>query len=119
MGNLLVKRCVPELVLHGHRHCFAVEISFRIREVSVFYVNDGIDSGPIILQRRIQLDSLNQSQLIKKSKSIGMDLIAEAISIIKNNKLSLIPNLDEDSSYYSFPTRSDIKDFLAKGNKFF
>ena len=48
-----------------------------------------------------------------------MDLIAEAINQIKNNKVSLISKPDNNSSYYSFPNRSDIKDFLAKGNKFF
>lgn len=87
--------------------------------VSVFFVDNGIDSGPIIIQRKIKLENLTQSQLIKMSKSIGMDLIANAINQVKNDELSLISNPDNNSSYYSFPNRSDIKDFLAKGNKFF
>ena len=38
--------------------------------VSVFLVDEGIDSGPIIEQRKIHLKKLNQRELIKISKKI-------------------------------------------------
>ena len=46
------------------------------------------------------------------------------ISFIKNkknikNKVKLIPNPDTNSSYFSFPERKDVKEFLKSGKKFF
>ena len=87
--------------------------------VSVFFVDEGIDSGPIIEQKKIYLNNLTHRDLIKVSKKVGMDLISKSIYKIKDNQVSLISNPDSKKSYYGFPTKKDVKEFLKLGKRFF
>lgn len=88
--------------------------------VSVFFVDKGIDSGPILVQKRLPIHkSMSQEELIKKSKKMGMDAIIEAIELIHKGNYKLIPNPDEEKSYYSFPTHDDVKEFYMAGKKFY
>jgi methionyl-tRNA formyltransferase len=87
--------------------------------VSVFFVDKGIDSGPILVQKKILINNISQSQLIKLSKRIGMDAIIEAIELIKNGNFKLLPNPEAEMTYFSFPTREDVKDFYRSGKKFY
>ena len=48
-----------------------------------------------------------------------MELIAKSIYKIKNNKVSYIENSDNKKSYYKFPTKKDVKEFLKSGKNFF
>ena len=86
--------------------------------VSVFYVDEGIDSGPILVQKKIPLTGQSQSQLITLSKKMGMEAIAEAVTNIMRGKTGTIPNPDDEKSYYSFPTQDDIKEFRRIGARF-
>jgi methionyl-tRNA formyltransferase len=88
--------------------------------VSVFIVDEGIDSGPIIVQKNIVIEPKEtQRSLILRSKKIGMDAIAEAVELIDKDDLDLIPNPEEEMSYFSFPTRKDVNEFKKAGKKFF
>lgn len=87
--------------------------------VSVFFVDEGIDSGPIIVQKRIEINGLTQQQLIRQTKKLGMEAIADAIDLIERNAVQLIENDDSQMTYYSFPTREDVRAFNAAGKKFF
>lgn len=88
--------------------------------VSVFFVDEGIDSGPIIVQKKIRIEKeWSQRDLIKYTKQIGMDAILEAIEKIDSGIYELLPNDKNEGSYFSFPTRADVKEFYAKGKKFF
>ncbi len=87
--------------------------------VSVFYVDEGIDSGPIVVQKRIELNGMSQENLIRHSKRLGMDAIIEAVYLIQNDKVMLITNEDSEKSYYSFPTREDVIAFKKAGAKFY
>ncbi|MDB4586215.1 formyltransferase family protein [Akkermansiaceae bacterium] len=87
--------------------------------VSVFFVDEGIDSGPIIVQRRIPLGGLAQEDLIEKSKKLGMDAIVEAIDLIDRDEVELIPNNASKKTYFTFPTAADVKEFRNVGAKFF
>lgn len=86
--------------------------------VSVFYVDEGIDSGPILVQNKLKLIGQSQSELITISKRRGMEAIAEAVTKIMKGDTAVIPNRDEDKSYYSFPTRDDVKEFRRVGARF-
>jgi methionyl-tRNA formyltransferase len=86
----------------------------------VFFVDTGIDSGPILVQKRIIINTnMSQSQLIKLSKRIGMDVIIEAIELIKNGDFKLLPNPEVEMTYFSFPTREDVKVFYNSGKRFY
>jgi methionyl-tRNA formyltransferase len=88
--------------------------------VSVFFVDKGIDSGPILVQKRMTItEGMTQDRLIKGSKKIGMDAVIEAVKLILHSDYSLIPNPDEEKTYFSFPTRQDVKEFYKSGKKFY
>ena len=87
--------------------------------VSVFFVDEGIDSGEIVVQKTIEIENKTQAELIKYSKKIGMDAIIESIEKIRDNKVELIPNNDTEKTYFSFPTKDDVKAFKKAGKRFF
>lgn len=87
--------------------------------VSVFFVNEGIDSGPIILQKKVEIGNRTHAALIKHTKKMGMELIVDAIAKIQRGKFEITNNPDSEMSYYSFPTRKDVQEFKRSGKKFF
>lgn len=87
--------------------------------VSVFFVDEGIDSGPIIVQEKLEIGNATQKSLIIKTKRIGMELILRSISLISDNKEILIPNDATKKTYFTFPNREDVLAFKKNGKKFF
>jgi len=87
--------------------------------VSVFLVDEGIDTGPILVQERVIINGQSQEQLIRQTKKIGMDCIIKALLKILANDFSTIPNDDNKMTYFSFPTREDVIEFKRVGAKFF
>ena len=87
--------------------------------VSVFFVDEGIDSGPIIVQKKINIENMTQWELIRATKFLGVEAIIDALKLINSNNYSTIENDDNDSTYFSFPTRKDVVEFKKKGKKFF
>jgi len=87
--------------------------------VSVFFVDEGIDSGSIVVQEKVEIGDKTQEELIKYTKKLGMDAIVKAVDLIEKDKVVLIENDESKKSYYSFPTREDVREFLAKGKRFF
>jgi len=87
--------------------------------VSVFFVDEGIDSGPIIVQKRVTIGDMSLDQLIRHTKQVGMDAILEAIDLIERGGYTLIENREEEKTYFSFPTGADVKEFKRRGKRFF
>ena len=87
--------------------------------VSVFYVDEGIDSGPIIVQKRILLDDMTQERLIRESKRVGMEAIIESIDMIHRGDVNPMPNDDAEKTYFSFPKREDVNAFRSAGARFY
>jgi methionyl-tRNA formyltransferase len=87
--------------------------------VSVFFVDEGIDSGPILVQKRVAVGGRTLDGLIRHTKRIGMDAIIDAIELIDAGSYELIENRAEDQTYYSFPTPEDVREFRRLGKKFF
>lgn len=87
--------------------------------VSVFLVDEGIDSGPILVQKRITIENMSQEDLIRRTKALGMEALLEAIRLIHEGGYTLMPNDDHAMTYHRFPTRKDVKVFLARGARFF
>ena len=87
--------------------------------VTVFFVDLGIDSGPIIVQRSVRIENKSQNALIRETKKLGMDCILSAIEVIKNGDGAPLANDDSKATYYSFPTKSDVSDFIRSGKRFF
>lgn len=87
--------------------------------VSVFFVDEGIDSGPILVQKKVEIGDRTLEELIQHTKKLGMDAIVEAIEKIQKGGYELILNSDEKSTYFSFPTRDDVKEFRRIGKRFY
>tara|TARA_B100001939_G_scaffold347979_1_gene371784 strand:+ start:22239 stop:23003 length:765 start_codon:yes stop_codon:yes gene_type:complete len=87
--------------------------------VTVFFVDEGIDSGPIIVQKCVEIGNMSQEQLIQHTKHLGMKAIIEAINKIHTGNYELIENDDTQKSYYSFPTKQDVQEFRARGARFY
>ena len=88
--------------------------------VSVFKMDEGIDSGPIISQKKLSISkNTTQKDLIIRTKEIGMELIIESVEKIKSGKIDYINNPIGEGTYFSFPKKSDVNQFLKQGGKFF
>jgi methionyl-tRNA formyltransferase len=89
--------------------------------VSVFFVDEGIDSGPIIIQQEVPLLNKTQSELIWELKYCGADAIVEACNLIAEcgRNTPTMVNDDKNMTYYSRPSKDDVKAFRSIGKKFF
>ncbi len=87
--------------------------------VSVFRVDEGIDSGPILVQKQYEVEERNLEKTIRATKRIGMDCIIEALEKLHGGEYELQENDDSKKSYYSFPSRQDVKAFLKGGNRLY
>lgn len=86
--------------------------------ISVFQVDEGIDSGRIFKQESIAVETRCLESVIKRTKTIGAVMLAEVVNEFSD--LGYADSVEQDhagSTYFSFPQRSDIKKFLAQGNQ--
>ena len=89
--------------------------------VSVFFVDEGIDSGPIIAQKEVLILNKTQAELIWELKYLGADTIIEACDLIAEHgeNTPTMVNDEKQMTYYSKPTKEDVKAFKSIGKKFF
>jgi methionyl-tRNA formyltransferase len=87
--------------------------------VSVFFVDEGIDSGPILVQKPVEIGTMSQEKLIRVTKKMGMDAILESIEKINSGQYELLKNDAAQMTYFSFPTRADVQAFLKAGKRFY
>lgn len=133
-GNQIFKKPIIELAPHGCLNLHTALLpkyrglmpTFWVMKndeketgVSVFFVDEGIDSGPIIVQERVVIGDYTQEELIRHTKKIGMDAIIKAINLIEDGDYALIQNDASQKSYYSFPTREDVRAFKKNGKRFY
>ena len=73
--------------------------------VSIHFVEEGIDSGDIVVQKKFNVikgDSFNT--IVKKNYKIAAKAMIEAIDILSKKNYILIPNDDEKATYNTTPT---------------
>jgi methionyl-tRNA formyltransferase len=84
--------------------------------VTVHYMSAGIDDGAIIAQRRFPIhDTDTVEALIGRSKALGADLLCDVLARVKKGAVKTAPNNAADGTYYSFPTRTDVRRLRALG----
>jgi len=84
--------------------------------VSVFQVDVGIDTGPIVLQKRIKNNFKSQADFIRVTKNLGISAIIE---VLNSDTLSFKDQSNYEISYNSMPERSDVLRFYKLGKRFF
>lgn len=78
--------------------------------VTVHYMSAGIDDGRIIAQRRFPIQPTDTVEsLIGRSKALGAELLAEVLARIKHGDVTTYPNNAAEGTYYSFPSRNDVR----------
>lgn len=87
--------------------------------VSIFFMDEGIDTGDILIQKIISIENNDTLEsLIEKTKIAGMDALVEAINLIKRGNYKTVRFSPDEGTYYSFPTKTDVKEFRRAGKRF-
>jgi len=85
--------------------------------ITIHTMDKGIDKGKIILQGKIEIPpDRNLDSLIKKSKSKAVDLVIEVLEKIRSGTVER-RDYEGKGSYFSFPTREDVREFEKRGNR--
>jgi methionyl-tRNA formyltransferase len=81
---------------------------------------DKLDNGEILVQREVEITPQDTwDHLVRKTKAAGVDALLEAIAGVEHGTIERKPNPDSESTYFSFPTAADRREFLAAGRRFF
>ncbi|HUL31959.1 MAG TPA: methionyl-tRNA formyltransferase, partial [Thermodesulfobacteriota bacterium] len=89
------------------RHRGASAINWALIEgdtrtgLTVFWVDKGIDTGPILLQKEVEIkpDDTTGSVYFNKLFPMGVDAMVEAVELIKKGKAPRIPQDDSKATY--------------------
>ena len=80
--------------------------------VTIHFVDEGIDSGPIILQKELQIDPCSCYFRVLKSVFDASYAIAnEAFNQLEAGTVNLMPNKIEEGSIHRFPTIAELKEY--------
>jgi methionyl-tRNA formyltransferase len=87
--------------------------------VTVHFMNEHLDDGPIILQRPVPIAPReSQHSLLLKTKKLGAELLLEAIEQLERGGVELKDNAREQATSYTFPTPEDGRRFRQQGLRF-
>jgi methionyl-tRNA formyltransferase len=86
--------------------------------ITIHEINPKIDDGRIILQRDVDiLPAETLDSLIRKTKRIGARVMIEALGAIRSGRVQYKENNSAEGSYFSFPTRQDVREFKNRGKR--
>lgn len=88
--------------------------------ITVHYMDDEFDTGDVILQEPLAIrDDDTLHSLNNRVAERGSKLLLESMRQIQAGTVSAYSIDPEQGSYYSLPTREDVREFLWKGNQFY
>lgn len=81
-------------ILPGFKGINAIERAFRygckVTGVTVHFVNEGVDCGPIILQKTVEIkDNMTLAELEKKVHRLEHELYPQAVNLVVNKKAAI------------------------------
>ena len=86
--------------------------------ISLFLVDEGIDTGRVLLKEYLDIREKSMHEVIRKSKKIAMGMIVEFLKDIETKILLDLRDSNDEGSYFSFPNKKDIIEFRERGKKF-
>lgn len=90
----------------------------KIGGATVHYMSAKIDDGDIIEQGRTDIsDCKSMFQIMKKTKTLGGELMLQAIQDIQNGTAKRIPNETEKGRYFTWPTVEQAREFRKRGGR--
>ena len=88
--------------------------------VSVHLMDSKIDNGKLVLQEKINIEGIQSIyKLNLLTKKIGGDLMLNSILSIVDKIIELKSNNIDESKYFTWPNRNDIKFFIKNGGKIY
>jgi methionyl-tRNA formyltransferase len=76
--------------------------------VSIHFVEEGIDSGDIVVQKKYSVEKRdNFNSIVKKNYNIASKAMIEAVDILASKNYQLISNNDDEATYNTTPTLSE------------
>ncbi|MFO8081419.1 MAG: formyltransferase family protein [Armatimonadota bacterium] len=86
--------------------------------VTVHFMNERLDDGPIILQEAVPIPSgETQGNLMRRCKIVGARLLSQAIDLLESGEVHTRANPRDEATYYSFPTPEQAREFRASGGR--
>jgi methionyl-tRNA formyltransferase len=86
--------------------------------VTVHYMNEKLDDGPIILQEAVPIpEGETQANLMRRCKIVGARLLSQTIELLEIDEVHPRANPREEATYYSFPTPQQAREFRARGGR--
>ncbi len=87
--------------------------------VTVHYMNEELDDGPIIVQREVPIrsDDTLHSLVLRSKVEYGVPALAEAVRQIMEGRVEPKENDGEEATYFSFPTPEAIQRFRERGRQ--
>lgn len=90
----------------------------KLGGATVHYMSAKIDDGDIIAQGSVDIsDCKSMFQLMKKTKTLGGELMIQAVEAIADGTAERRKNDTEKGSYFTWPTVQQAKEFRAKGKR--
>ncbi|MEJ5375576.1 MAG: methionyl-tRNA formyltransferase [bacterium] len=76
--------------------------------LSIFWVDEGIDTGPILLQKEVEIseDDTTGSLYFNKLFPLGVDALMEALDLVKEGRAPRVPQ-DESQATYEPPCEEE------------
>jgi methionyl-tRNA formyltransferase len=97
--------CYHPSILPRHRGASAINWAIIQGDsrtgLTIFWADKGIDTGPILLQKEIEIgpDETTGSVYFNKLFPMGVDAVVEAVELIKKGKAPRIPQDDSKATY--------------------
>lgn len=83
--------------------------------VSIHFVEEGLDSGDIIVQKKYKVEKRdNFNSLVKKNYQIAPKAMIEAIELLENNDNNFIANDDKFATYNTTPSLNQAWEYRKK-----
>jgi len=86
--------------------------------VTIHFVNEDIDAGPIVLQKKYSLDpKLSYSDVLDKLFVFSLALMLSALTLLEDPSFKPLPNPSHKTTPYPFPTLMQIQAYRKRLKK--
>lgn len=86
--------------------------------LTIHEMTERLDKGRIILQRKTRIEpQMSLEELIKLTKNANADALMDALRMLEDGHAEYTDPPAEKGSYFTFPTRREVKEFRRRGHR--
>ena len=83
--------------------------------VSIHFVDEGIDSGPIVVQKRFPVSGKDTfKSVVERNYELASAAMLEALDLLENGHSDFIENNDNEATYNTVPTLKEAFDYRKR-----